>query len=165
MIYNPRLTAPVSPDINYFTNKNIYVASGYPLPNCTTYVQGRWLELGIDPNSLSTGDGKSYYAHSDTYVRTSVPTVGAVMCFDGIETQTAGHVAIVEIVHDDNTITISQSDFYGDLFSTARITKNSNIYGLPFQGYIKNPNDYNNVPTIQKKSKFNFILFKRKNGR
>ena len=102
MIYTPRLVSPISPDVNYFTNKNDYVASGYPLPNCTTYVQGRWLELGIDPNTLSRGNGASYYTHSDSYDRQNFPTLGAVMCFGGIPAQPDGHVAIVEQIHENN---------------------------------------------------------------
>jgi surface antigen len=154
MIYSPRLTAPISPDENYFTNKNVYVSAGYPLPNCTTYVHGRWLELGVDPIYLSTGSGKDYWPHIDLYNRSNIPSVGAVMCF-GIGSHEYGHVAIVEIVHDDNTVTLSQSDFFGDLFSTVRIGKNSNIYGLPFQGFIKNPLNFNN--TDKPKSKYKFM--------
>jgi surface antigen len=163
MAYVPRLTAPVPSDENYYSNKNPYVASGYPLPNCTTYAYGRWLELGIDPNNLSTGSGKDYYSHEDSYERGNRPALGDIMCFGSIPSQPFGHVAVVEEIHFGGNITISQSDFYGDLFSTLTIADDFNLYGLPFQGYIKNPNNYENIKSA-KKSRFKFYLFKKKRG-
>ena len=81
------------------------------------------------------------------------------MCF-GVGSHQFGHVAIVEEIHDDDTVTLSQSDYFGDLFSTVRIGKNSNIYGLPFQGFIRNPINFGD-PIVKPKSKYKFFNLNR----
>ena len=62
MNYSKRIIPPVYNDPNYFSDLNFYVANGFPLPNCTTYVWGRWLELGVSPINLSTGSRQGLLA-------------------------------------------------------------------------------------------------------
>lgn len=146
--YIERLIMPDVNDENYYSDKNEMVKYGFPLPNCTTYVHGRWNELGVQNIQLSLNNANTYFSKNDGYVRSQVAQVGAIACWGGGE---YGHVAIVEIVNQDGTMIISQSDYISKInFETKTIKQNSNLYGYAFQGYIVCPIDFvEKIPSVK----------------
>lgn len=122
------------------------------LPNCVTYCSGRLSEANgenlrnIMSGRTGFGNAKEWY-DSTTLEKGSTPKVGAIACFTG----TLGHVAFVEKVNDDGTVTVSQSNY-----QSSKDYSSSNYFqvktyklvvgqiasgvGLVFQGYIYSPN-------------------------
>ena len=122
------------------------------LPNCTTYASGRFSELNgqnlrnIMKGRTGFGNAKEWYSQT-TLEKGSTPKLGAIACFDGA----LGHVAIVEQINDDGTVTVSQSnyqkskDYNSDNYFQIRtykleVGKVAQGVGLVFQGYIYPPN-------------------------
>jgi surface antigen len=150
MTYQARLVEPSASNKNYINvsyggyNYCIHIRNGSVLPNCVGYAWGRWRELLGEYHKLSRGNAENWWANNDGYERGQTPKVGAVICWrkgqafnakDG-----AGHVAIVEKVHSDGSITISQSAYGGARFST-KVLKKPYIYGSAYtlQGFIYCP--------------------------
>ena len=78
--------------------------------NCTGYAWGRWLELLGTTPKLSTGDAGQWYGHtSDGYKRGRTPQLGAIACYG--ESGSWGHVAVVEAINSDGSITCGQSGY------------------------------------------------------
>lgn len=122
------------------------------LPNCTTYASGRFSELNgenmrnIMNNRTGFGNAKEWYSQTKLE-KGSSPRLGAIACFDGA----LGHVAIVESINDDGTVTVSQSNYqtkkdYNSInyfqIKTYKLEvgKVASGVGLRFQGYIYPPN-------------------------
>lgn len=82
------------------------------LANCVTYASGRFSELNgqnlrdIMKNRTGFGNAKDWYSQTKLE-KGSTAKVGAIACFDGA----LGHVAIVEKINDDGTVTVSQSNY------------------------------------------------------
>lgn len=142
----PRLTDSGMRGSKYYYSDNIFYNAGYGLPNCTAYAWGRWYEItGKKPTGLSTGNANDWYGHSDSYKRGTTPQLGAILCLHGGIFSGDGHVAVVEEIHDDGSITTSSSAYNGFYFRTFRGTV-SNTYGYDyggytFQGFIYNPDE------------------------
>lgn len=135
-----RTTAPSTGDINYYSSNNSMVKYGYGLPNCTTYVHGRFAELGADESKLCLGDAKLYYSFNDGFKRSNTPKVGSIACYNG---GTYGHVAIVEEVYDNGTMLISESDYVQKItFRTRVVGQKENVYGYALQGFILCPIEF-----------------------
>lgn len=113
-----------------------------------------WEESNNDPNSMNnkpvnlpTGDGYSWWQRaidSGYYQTGQIPKLGAVICFyDQRHPQSGGHVAIVEEIHNDGSITCSNSEYQGRYFFVTNITPVNGIYdwgtNFKFQGFIYNP--------------------------
>ena len=149
MKYNPRTTAPSANDKNWIH----YTAGGYNycikiygdscLPNCVGYAWGRWRELLGKYHNLSRGNAEVWYTNtSDGYKRGQTPKLGAVICWEG-KGDLAGHVAIVEKVYEDGSVLTSNSGYKSTYFYMATIKPPYNIgTDYKFQGFIYNPNDY-----------------------
>lgn len=122
------------------------------LPNCTTYASGRFSSLNgqnlrnIMKGRTGFGNAKEWYSQT-TLDKGSTPKLGAIACFDG----TLGHVAIVEQINDDGTVTVSQSNYQkskdynsSNYFQVKtyrlEVGKVAQGVGLVFQGYIYPPN-------------------------
>lgn len=152
--YSPRLTAPSKENKNWIHyskggfNYCILIKGNSCLPNCVGYAWGRWRELLGKKHRLSLNNAEVWYLNkSDGYKRGSKPKVGAVVCWRkgvaGNSVDGAGHVAIVEQVHSDGSITTSNSGYGGSRFWTARYKYPYNIgSAYHFQGFIYNPNNY-----------------------
>lgn len=123
--------------------------SGTVLPNCTGYAWGRFYEIqgGVPANGnlLSTGHACDWFGHSDDYNRGDTPAEGAVICWSG-GSEGFGHVAIVEQVNSDTSITISESNYYAGPEATSESNPISYkdgtwYYGssYTFLGFIYNP--------------------------
>lgn len=145
--YVPRTTAPSQTDPNYVNvnyggnNRCIVIntQNGCVMPNCTGYVHGRWLELGVSPVNLSLANARYYwYNTGDGYSRGQTPQLGAVACWDG-GSDGAGHVAIVEEITNSNSYKISNSAYNSYFFQYQTVTNNVFQSNYTFQGFIYCP--------------------------
>ena len=152
MKFNPRLTTPSSNNKYYNSNMNPFVPAGYGMfqnnGNCTTYAYGRFMEeANMSSCKLSTANAEKWYTKNDGYKRGQTPKLGAVACWEGLGSA-AGHVAIVEQINSDGTITLSNSGWHYKLFYLTKIKAPYNIgSGYRFQGFIYNPTEFDNEPT------------------
>lgn len=161
----PRLTDAGMSGNPYWYSNNPFYQAGYGLPNCTCYAWGRfWEEAGPEyrPN-LSTGNAEDWYNYSDGYERGPTPALGAVLCLADGPFSGDGHVAVVEEIFPDGSITVSESAWGGYYFQTERLYPPYYLTaaGYIFQGFIYNPHTGGGpIPPIIKKS--GIFLFKRK---
>lgn len=129
-IYTSRLTDSGIRGNKFWYSENPFYQSGFGMPNCTAYAWGRFWELneeylGNGKPSLGLGNADTWYAHTqDGYSRGSSPKLGALICFGyrGSLTGQGGHVAVVEEIHDDGSITTSNSAWGGSFFYTQVLT-------------------------------------------
>lgn len=147
----PRKSAPSTTDKNWIKTTYggynhaiaINTATGEVIPNCTGYVHGRWLELGLPENKLCLNNASAYYGYRDGFNRGSTPKLGAIICWGGGSYSGAGHVAVVEEIFSDGTVLASQSNYKGTRFYTMRINPKTWPGGAYyFQGYIYSPIDF-----------------------
>lgn len=175
--YTPRLDdRGIRGNFHYYS-QNPYYLSGYGMPNCTCYAWGRFWEIG-DPNNigenkptnLPTTDAGQWFSRVENagyYQTGQTPRLGAVICFSD-NNGGAGHVAIVEEIFSDNSITCSNSAWESTFFYLTSINCVNNRYDYShytFQGFIYNPYAYNPpqpIPPQDKKKHYNFILFNRR---
>lgn len=165
--FTPRLDDTGIEGSFYWYSQNPFYTSGYGLPNCTCYAWGRFWEIG-DPTgeglnrpTLPLGDAGTWFANATNYERGTTPQLGAVICWSDNDGG-AGHVAIVEKIHDDGSITTSNSGWNADFFYMNDIAAGYSLSGYTFQGFIYNPHIGRLNPIKKKrKRKFNFILFNR----
>lgn len=138
--YTPRVSAPNRNNANDY--KYYYGANPYAGPNnCTFYAWGRVYELlGVKPRTW-TGNACEWWYNKDGYERSSIPRLGAMMCWGTSADNGYGHVAIVEEIHGDGRISFSEARYPDCAFSyqTRRISELSGIYRGTFQGYIYLP--------------------------
>lgn len=170
--FTPRLTAPLSTNSFYYSNLNVYYASGYGMPNCTAYAYGRVLELaslngvyadfqGFAGNGGTWGDA-GYIGNN--WTKSNTPKLGSIAVF----TQAGhdGHVAVVEEIHDDGTVTTSNSAWKGTNFWTDRINVKSygtyNFKYYLYPPYIDGETPTPPAPSKTKKRRFKFVLYARK---
>ena len=136
-IYEPRLTAPNS-SIPYYSSKlNVYFQTGTPMPNCVAYAYGRIYEMNGEAPLLTHGSAGDWYGmnkRNGYYEYGSEPKLGAVACW-------SRHVAIVEAINDDGSVTISESHWGGTYFDVRTYSDMSSHYGQTFYGYIYAYND------------------------
>ena len=146
-----RFTAPEAGNKFYVNtagggyNKCIKINGNSVLPNCVGYAYGRFMEeAGIHSCNMSTGNAQNWFGYADGYPRGQKPKIGAVMCWNKKPDTKYGHVAIVEEVHADGSVTASMSNYSkdGSLPYFERKTYRppyNTASGLPFQGFIYNP--------------------------
>src|SRR5438105_12462078 len=113
---------------NYYTTANIFWKNGFapsstnpPSPqlgsalgNCTWYAHGRLRELGYNTTQLEKMSGDASLWGEQAQVNSinfdNTPTVGSIAQTDtGAEGR--GHVAVVESVNADGTVTVTESGF------------------------------------------------------
>ncbi|SHO52085.1 Ig-like domain-containing protein [Anaerocolumna xylanovorans] len=138
-----RTTAPASSDYHYYSNQNIYYASGWGMPNCTAYAWGRiWEIYGKQlPGGYFTHNACTWWSDnisSGKYKYGSEARVGAIAVWntnlpysDG-----AGHVAVVEKI-ENGTVYVSQSVYGGYTFKYSAIANTGYLLGYI---YIDQPN-------------------------
>lgn len=95
---------------------NIYSSRGYAYRNCTDYVAWKLRSLGVTSNWTSgLGNGGDWYdnaANKSGLSRGIVPRVGAAAVWPaGVAGNSYGHVAYVEAVNSDGTITVSEYNY------------------------------------------------------
>lgn len=139
-VNTPRLHAPLRSNPYYYSNRNIYYAAGYGMPNCTAYAYGRSYERLEDRPRLSSHNAGEWWFENIAngwYAYGGRPRVGAVACWDRYD-QNQGHVAVVEKV-DGDRVTISESGYQSFLFRTTEMAADGSDYlggGYRFLGYI-----------------------------
>ncbi len=132
----------------WYSETNPYYPE-YRLPNCTCYAWGRFWEISDVIPHLPTNNAGEWFDTIINYEKGSTPALGAVLCL--YDPAGAGHVAIVEEIHDDYIVT-SNSGYsrnpgtYDDpLYFWTDKNYQSNNYvpswakGYSFQGFIYNP--------------------------
>lgn len=132
----------------WYSSGNIFYAAGYGLPNCTCYAYGRYAEIrNAFQTLLPTGDAGTWWAAAQNTPGLStgqVPALGAIICY-GDNPARPGHVAIVEEIHSDGSLTISESGYRAFYFRATTVRREDNwragwviSYGYQFQGFIYN---------------------------
>lgn len=151
MAYNPRLTAPSTTDKHWIQrdkggyNPCILIKGNSVLPNCVGYAWGRFMEILGKAPTLSRGNAENWWDYSDGYERGQTPRLGAVICWRKGKAHNAddgaGHVAIVEEIAADGTITTSNSAYGGKRFYTQKLKPPNYTWSSAFtkQGFIYNP--------------------------
>lgn len=130
MAFTPRLTSNgMQNNPWWYSNGNVFYASGYGLPNCTCYAYGRYAEIRNGFANLPTGNGGDWYDAATSFQRGQIPQLGSVICYTSRSGQYDGHVAIVEVINDDGSIVTSNSAYGGTYFWTARV--------YPENGYLE----------------------------
>lgn len=130
--FKPRLTAPDSGISYYSSEKNRYFQTGTPMPNCVAYAYGRIYEMNGEAPLITHGSAGDWYfinKQNGYYEYGSEPRLGAVACW-------SGHVAVVEKINDDASITVSESHWGGTYFDTKTFSNMYSHYGQTFYGYI-----------------------------
>ena len=162
MTFTPRLTKPEAGNKYYITKAKggwSTAIVGNPtdpdcnvLHNCVGYAFGRYNEIIGDTkmSHLLPVNAENFYsvAISQGLKVGTEPALGAVIVWEGIGSA-AGHVAVVEEVHDDGSILTSESGYKcANAFWTTRRTKGNGNWGAgngyKFLGFIYLPGD---VPT------------------
>lgn len=157
--FSQRTEEPDKENANYFSNNNVFHASGWGMPNCTAYAWGRFYEISGEKPKLHTGNAERWFAGGpifneeitdwdkavekgtkyDSYERGLEPRVGAVMCWSN-PNKDGGHVAIVEEIVSDTELKVSESGYPSLMFQYSFYKKNSsgdwygssdNSFGLP----------------------------------
>lgn len=138
--FTPRYSAPSEDNICYYSEDNIFYASGYGMPNCTCYAWGRAYELSGKKPELSPYDACTWYEYNvenEVYDYGNEPREGAIACFEYADGG-SGHVAVVEEVGEDSII-LSNSAYSGIEFYTESVPADDPANGREnwiFQGYI-----------------------------
>lgn len=149
----PRLTSDGMQGSKYwYSNQNPFYPAGYGLPNCTCYAWGRFWEISDVLPHLPTSDAGQWWYDVSNYEVGQTPQLGAVACWDN--PAGAGHVAIVEEIHEDGSITLSNSAWQSTYFYLTRggYPNWGGPSGYIFQGFIYNP-EQPIPPTPSNKSK------------
>lgn len=177
MQFIKRLSAPSQDDLHWIKRSSRYNGynrcividqnTGSVLPNCTGYAWGRFLEeQNITDCRLSRANAENWYTNiGDGYQRGGTPKLGAVICWEG-EGSKAGHVAIVEEIYEDGSITTSNSAYSGSRFYTKKLSPPYFMgRGYTFQGFIYPEESFTPVPPqpiVLKKTNFKWVLYSRK---
>ena len=114
--------------------------------NCVGYAWGRFGEiLGSVPSTLPRNDAQLWWTTPCEYEKGNTPKLGSVIVWAG---GGAGHVAIVEEIHSDGSIEVSESYFNGNRFHHGTVYPPSyDTPGYKCLGFIYNPGVNNNNPT------------------
>lgn len=173
MSFTPRLSSSgMTTSTTYY--RYIYGTTypNVPLPNCTFYAYSRSMEIAIADYggswsniSYSTNPywwrGSSTYLNAETWFSEaqnygiwqtgSTPQLGAIACWSGDILGIGGHVAVVEEINSDGTVTLSNSDYDGTYFyikTNVRpiVGQVTDYVGEKFQGYIYNPLSSGDTP-------------------
>lgn len=172
--FTPRLNSNGISNNPYWYSRNPFYLSGYGLPNCTCYAWGRFWEISdpgtqyVNRPNLSLRDAGQWFGYTqDGYERGQSPRLGAVACFSR-NGGGSGHVAIVEEIRSNGDIVTSNSAYNSTYFYLSNLSASNgyNTSNYTFQGFIYNPYAGTSPtppsPIINKKNKFNFVLFDRR---
>lgn len=130
--YEPRLTAPSTTNPYYSRALNVYAQTGTPMPNCVAYAYGRVYEMNKKAPLITHGSAGDWYftnKANNYYEYGSEAKVGAVACW-------SRHVAVVEKINDNGSITLSESHWGGKYFNTVTYSNMYSHFGQTFYGYI-----------------------------
>ena len=132
----------------YNTCISINQQTGYVMPNCVGYAQGRLLEIRGESKvnwKMPACNAEDWYetAQKNGMSVGQTPKLGAVVCWRAGQTHNgadgAGHVAIIEEIKSNGDIVVSQSAYGGQEFYLSALTKSSGyMYAAsrPLVGFI-----------------------------
>lgn len=151
MEFIKRVTAPSTTDEYWIhtskggLNECILIGVKSCLPNCVGYSWGRAYEImGIRPK-LSKNNAGGWYDYNDGYERGQDPKLGSIAVWKKTgTTNNWGHVANVEEIDENGTITTSNSAYGGTRFYTKIIKKPYKMSGYDFLGFIYLPVEFTN---------------------
>ncbi|HKU18782.1 MAG TPA: CHAP domain-containing protein [Candidatus Saccharimonadales bacterium] len=84
-------------------------SGGYEYRNCTDYVAWRLESLGVSAGKVNgLGNGGQWYAKAPSTEQSSTPKPGEAAVVPTTSSDQFGHVAFVEAVNQDGTITVSE---------------------------------------------------------
>lgn len=135
--FEPRLSAPSRSNDYYNSTLNRYSQTGYGMPNCVAYAYGRVYEMNGEAPLITHGNAGDWWfinKSNDYYDYGSTPKLGAVVVW-------SNHVAVVEEINDDGSITVSESHYGGTYFDTKVISDYTYHYGQKFYGFIYTYNE------------------------
>ncbi len=98
----------------WWSGGTVYAGNTYAFGNCTWYVYNRRMQMGL-PVGSNWGDARTWaLAARDSRLVDGTPSVGAVAQWNQYQGGSLywGHVAVVEGVYDDGSITISEMNNY-----------------------------------------------------
>lgn len=154
MEFVKRLTAPSTTDEHWIhtskggLNECILIGVKSCLPNCVGYSWGRAYEVMGSRPTLSKNNAGGWYDYNDGYERGQEPRFGAIAVWKKTgTTNNWGHVANVEEIDEDGTITTSNSAYGGTRFYTKVIKKPYKMSGYDFLGFIYLPVEFTNSET------------------
>lgn len=134
MQFEPRFTPPANYDYHYYSD-NPFSWSGNGLPNCTCYAYGRIYEIMDCKPDVYRHNAKQWFDYNKDnhiYPYGYKAKLGAIAVYNGIMTdengETYGHVAVVED-YDDETYTVSESNYGGEYFLTETFTYENDTHG------------------------------------
>lgn len=130
--YQPRLTAPEYDNKYYYSSLNYYYRTGYGMPNCVAYALGRLYELNGEEPLLNHGNASQWYSMNKAngyYEYGSTPKVGAIACW-------SHHVAVVERINADGSVTYSESRWRAERFVVVTYQNPNGHNHSSFYGYI-----------------------------
>lgn len=130
--YEPRLNAPSSSSPYYSRQLNRYFQVGSGMPNCVAYAYGRIYEMNGEKPLITHGSAGDWYFINKAnvyYDYGSEPKLGAVACW-------SRHVAVVEKINENGSVTLSESHWGGRYFDTVTYSNMYSHYGQTFYGYI-----------------------------
>lgn len=107
-------SVPAGYELSKKINVSNYISQTYPWGQCTWYSYNRARELGVFYDAYM-GNGGSWKDKAG-YPTTNTPKVGYAVSFSPNQAgadSTYGHVAIVEVVNEDGSILISESNVLG----------------------------------------------------
>lgn len=169
--FTPRMSAPSATDKNWIHtskggyNSCILIKGNSCLPNCVGYAWGRWRELLKKAPALSRGNAEDWWAYGDGYKRGQTPKLGAVAVWKkgkaGYGADGAGHVAVVENIAADGTVTFSNSAYGGTRFYLHKMKKGKYELGgtYSFLGFIYPPETYDAEPKKESSSKTTSVKY------
>lgn len=175
MKYSPRLKAPSTTDKNFLHhtkggyNYCIQIEAGSCIPNCVGYAWGRWREILGKKHKLSTANAENWWGNTkDGYERGQTPKLGAVMCWAkgkaGVSSDGAGHVAVVEQIHEDGSVTYSNSNYSGTRFYMKTLKPPFKLgAAYTFQGFIYLPISFDDETKKETEKKTEY--FKKYTGK
>ena len=102
----------------WYSSDNPFYTPSLSLPNCTCYAYGRYAEArGAWQHNLPTGNAGTWYetAVDRGFNVGSTPALGAIACYKATQGTHPGHVAIVEIIQQQQgggiRVTTSNSSY------------------------------------------------------
>jgi len=145
---------------SYYTSANIFWQSGYApastspqnpqlgsaLGNCTWYACGRMLQLGFSSTQINTmhGDASQWASEAQASGITvnTTPTVHSIA-----QSVSQNHVAVVESVNGDGTITVTESSYVPDSSSPwDMLWRHRTVSPTWFDNFIHPSQGTSNVP-------------------
>lgn len=130
--FEPRLEAPNSSIAYYSSKLNYYFQCGYGMPNCTAYAYGRIYELTGEKPLISHGNASEWYSinkNGGYYEYGSEPKLGAIACW-------SHHVAVVEAIGEDGSVTVSESQWRRKYFNVKTFPNAEMKCNQTFIGFI-----------------------------